>query len=271
MMNNLEKIASDLRKTVIGMVYKAGSGHPGGSLSAVDIITALYFNVLKIDPENPNYTERDRFILSKGHAAPILYAALAKRGFFPKEDLSTLRKFHSHLQGHPDMNKTAGVDMSTGSLGHGLSVGLGMALSAKLQNRNWSVFVLLGDGEIQEGEVWEAAMAASKYRVDNLIAILDYNRVQLDGQTDEIMPLGDVVAKWKAFGWHTIETDGHNPNKLAEILRNAKHCRRGLPQIVIAHTVKGKGVSFMEGKYQWHGAHIDENTYQKAMKELEGK
>ncbi len=241
-----------LRRAVIEMLAAAGSGHPGGSLSAVEIVTALYFHVLRLKPEDPAWPDRDRFILSKGHAAPVLYAALAHRGFFPKEELLTLRKFGSRLQGHPDLRKLPGVEASTGSLGQGLSVGVGMALAGKLDGRGYRVWVLLGDGESEEGQVWEAAMAAAHYRLDNLTAILDYNGLQIDGRLEEVLSPLPFPEKWRAFGWAVREVDGHDLAALLEAFAWASGVR-GQPSVVIAHTVKGKGVSFMEGSVDWHG------------------
>ncbi len=260
--------SKNLRIQVLKMIYKAKSGHPGGSLSAADIITTLYFHHLNIDPAHPHWSERDRFILSKGHAAPLLYAALVERGYFPKKELDTLRSIGSILQGHPDIRKTPGVDMSTGILGHGLSVGVGMALGAKLDHKNYRIYVLLGDGELDTGFNWEAAMAANKYRLDNLTAILDLNGVQLDGPINEIMPLEPIVDKWKSFNWHTIEIDGHNIKQILEALDETKniHCK---PSIIIAHTIKGKGVSFMENKSAWHGRAPNKEEFEIALKELQ--
>ena len=264
----LTEKAKNLRIQVVKMIYKAKSGHPGGSLSAADIVTALYFHHLNnVDPAHPHWSERDRFILSKGHAAPLLYAALAERGFFPKEELNTLRSLGSILQGHPDMLKTPGVEMSTGILGHGLSVGVGMALGAKLDGKNYRIYVLLGDGEMDTGFNWEAAMAANKYHLDNLTAIVDLNGVQLDGPTSEIMPLEPVVDKWRSFNWHTIEIDGHNIKQVLEALDETKHIR-GKPSIIIAHTIKGKGVSFMENKSIWHGQVPNQEEFVAALQEL---
>jgi len=263
----LTEMARNLRIQVVKMIYKAKSGHPGGSLSAADIVTALYFHHLNVDPAHPHWSERDRFILSKGHAAPLLYAALAERGYLPKEELNTLRSLGSILQGHPDMLKTPGVEMSTGILGHGLSVGVGMALGAKLDGKNYRIYVLLGDGEMDTGFNWEAAMAANKYHLDNLTAIVDLNGVQLDGPTSEIMPLEPVVDKWRSFNWHTIEIDGHNIKQVLEALDETKHIR-GKPSIIIAHTIKGKGVSFMENKSIWHGQVPNQEEFVAALQEL---
>jgi len=251
------------------MIYKAQSGHPGGSLSSIDILTCLYFHHMRIKPEDPSWEDRDRFVLSKGHAAPALYAVLAELGYFPKEALLTLRQVGSMLQGHPDMRKTPGIEMSTGSLGNGLSVGIGMALGARLVRKNYHVYVLIGDGEVNEGEIWEAAMAASKYKLDNLTAICDFNRVQLDGPIEEIMPLDPLPEKWKAFNWNVIEIDGHNMEEILDALDEAKQIK-GKPTMIIAHTIKGKGISFMEGKFQWHGKAPDKEEYGIALEELGG-
>jgi transketolase len=266
---DLHARAQDLRRTVVDMVVGAGSGHCGGSLSAADIIAALYFHQLRIDPANPNAPDRDWFILSKGHAAPLLYAALAKRGFFPEAELTTLRQLDSRLQGHPDRNKTPGVDMTAGSLGHGVSIGVGLALAARMQGSPSQTYVLLGDGEIQAGIVWEGLMAASKYNLDNLTAILDFNGVQLDGMVDAVMPLEPVVDKWKSFGWQVIEIDGHNMRQILEALDEVPK-RHGKPTVIIAHTIKGKGVSYMENKNAWHGKTPTKEQHEQAVAELTG-
>jgi transketolase len=264
----LEGLCKKLRVDLIKTLYRVQTGHPGGSLSAVEIVTTLYFNVMQnIDPQSPHDEKRDRFVLSKGHAAPILYLVLAEKGFFPKEDMLLLRQLGCHLQGHPCAIKTPGVDLSTGPLGLGLSAGLGMALSAKLNGLDYYTYVLMGDGEIQEGIIWEAAMSAAKFKADNLIGILDRNGVQLDGTTEEIMPMGDVAAKWRSFGWNVITVDGHDVSAIAEGISTAKQTK-GMPSIIIANTVKGKGVSFMEGKNAWHGKPIGAGDYAQAMKEL---
>ncbi len=265
--NLLKRKARDMRLNIIRMITESGSGHPGGSLSAADIVAVLYFHEMRIDPERPDWPDRDRFILSKGHACPVWYSALALRGFFPVETLSTLRKLGSQLQGHPDMNKTPGVDMTTGSLGNGLSAGIGMALAGKLDKKDYRVFVMLGCGELDEGIVWEAAMCASKYKLDNLVAIVDYNRLQLDGNVDEVMPLEPLAAKWAAFNWHVQEIDGHN---FEEILNSFVLARqtKNKPSIIIAHTIKGKGVSFMENEVDWHGKAPTKNECERAFKEI---
>ncbi|GAW93166.1 transketolase [Calderihabitans maritimus] len=263
----LEEKAKTIRKDIVTMITEAGSGHPGGSLSAVEIVTALYFQEMRIDPQRPDWPERDRFVLSKGHAAPLLYAVLAERGYFPKEELYTLRKIGSRLQGHPDMNKLPGVEMSTGSLGQGLAVANGIALAGKLDGRDYRVFVLLGDGEIQEGEVWEAAMAAAHYRLDNVVAFLDYNGLQIDGPIREVMSPDPVADKWRAFGWRVMEINGHD---FAQILGALKQARefKGSPVMIVAHTVKGKGVSFMENQVDWHGVAPTREQMEQALREL---
>lgn len=267
--DELKAISRSLRKAVIEMVHQAGSGHPGGSLSAADIVTVLYFDKMRIDPARPNWDDRDRLVVSKGHCAPIIYAALAHLGFFPEDSLKTLRQVGSILQGHPDMLKTPGIDMTSGSLGQGLSCGVGMALAGRLSRKSYYVYVLLGDGELNEGQVWEAAMAAAKYKLSNLIAICDWNGLQLDGPTDEIMPTGDLAAKWRSFGWNTVEIDGHDIRQISGAIDEAKSNRTG-PTIILARTVKGKGVSFMENDYTWHGKQINDAEYKAAMAELEG-
>jgi len=269
LIKDLEEKARRFRVQVIKMIYRAQSGHPGGSLSCMDILTALYFHHLRINPQEPAWENRDRFVLSKGHAAPALYVVLAELGYFPKETLFTLRQLGSILQGHPDMRKTPGVEMSTGSLGNGLSVGIGMALGARLARKNYHVYALVGDGEVDEGGIWEAAMAASKYKLDNLTAICDFNRIQLDGPIEEIMPLDPLPEKWEAFNWNVIEMDGHNMGEILDALDKARQVR-GRPTVIVAHTVKGKGVSFMEGKFQWHGNAPNEEEYKIALKELGG-
>jgi transketolase len=248
----LREMAATIRCDIIEMICTAQAGHPGGSLSATDIVTALYFRIMNLDPENPYWPDRDRFILSKGHACPVWYAALAERGYFDKAHLGTLRKLNSILQGHPDMIKTPGIDMTAGSLGQGLSVGLGMALSAKLRKRPYHVWIVLGDGEVQEGSVWEAAMAASKWKLDNLTAVLDRNHLQNDARVAQLMPIEPLAEKWRAFGWHVLEIDGHDMSQVVYSLEVAKAVK-GRPSIVIAETVKGKGVSYMEDQVEWHG------------------
>lgn len=265
----LRKIAAKLRIEVIKMLKEAKSGHPGGSLSACEIITALYFKEMNIDSANPNWPERDRFVLSKGHGAPILYAALAEKGYFPKEELMKLRKIDSMLQGHPDMKGTPGVDMTTGSLGQGLAAANGMALAGKLDNKKYRVYALLGDGEVQEGIIWEAAMLAAHYKLDNLTVFLDHNGLQIDGLNKEVMNIEPIDEKFKAFGWHVINIDGHNFGEIIDAIEEAKNTKEK-PTIIVAKTVKGKGVSFMENQYEWHGKAPSEEEAVKALDELGG-
>src|SRR4030043_131942 len=263
----LEKMAKQLRRHVIKMIATAGSGHPGGSLSAADIVTALYFKVMRHAPKNMQWPDRDRFILSKGHAAPILYAALAECGYFPVEELSTLRKLGSRLQGHTDRTLTPGVEMAAGSLGQGLSYGIGMALAGRLDKRDYQVYVLLGDGECEEGQVWEAAMFAPHHGVDNLTAIVDHNDLQLDGRVCDIMGLEPLTDKWRAFNWHVLEINGHDIKEVLQALKKAREIK-GKPTVIIAHTVKGKGVSFMEGNVDFHGKAPNPQETEQALKEL---
>jgi transketolase len=263
----LEKMAVIIRCDIIDMICTAAAGHPGGSLSAADVVTALYFRVMRIDPENPDWPDRDRFILSKGHACPVWYAALAERGYFDKSHLKTLRQMGSILQGHPDMLKTPGIDMTAGSLGHGLPAGLGMALSGKLRQKDYHVFVIIGDGESQEGSIWEASMAAPNFKLDNLTAILDYNHLQNDYSVDDIMPIHPVVDKWQAFGWHVLEIDGHDMAQVVDALEKAK-AHQGAPTMIVANTVKGKGVSYMENVCEWHGKAPCQEEADRALEEL---
>lgn len=261
-------MAKRLRRHVITMTATAGSGHPGGSLSAADIITALYFKVMHHDPQNPQWLDRDRFILSKGHAAPILYAALAESGYFPMEELATLRKLDSRLQGHTDRNLTPGVEMSAGSLGMGLSFGIGVALAANLDHRDYRTYVLLSDGECDEGQTWEAALSAAHFKIDNLTAIVDCNRIQLTGWTRDIMNLEPFTQKWQAFGWHAIDIDGHDFNQILAAFQEAEKIKNK-PPVIIACTIKGKGVSFMENKAKFHGKAPTPEEAERALKELE--
>ncbi|MCX6010428.1 MAG: transketolase [Chloroflexi bacterium] len=263
----LEKMARQLRRHVITMIATAGSGHPGGSLSAADIVTALYFKVMRHDPKNPQWPDRDRFVLSKGHAAPILYAALAECGYFPVEELSTLRKLDSRLQGHTDRTLTPGVEMSAGSLGQGLSYGIGIALAGRLDKRDYQVYVLLGDGECEEGQVWEAAMFAPHHGVGNLTAIVDHNDLQLSGRVCDIMGIEPLTYKWRAFNWHVLEINGHDMGEILKALKKAREIK-GKPTVIIAHTVKGKGVSFMEGNVDFHGKAPTAQEAEIALKEL---
>ncbi len=264
---DLETKAKQIRRLIIQMLAKAGSGHPGGSLSAADLITVLYFAVLQHDPKNPHWPGRDRFHLSKGHCCPLWYAVLAERGYFAKDKLLTLRQLGSMLQGHPD-RRTPGVEVASGSLGQGLSVALGMSLAAKMDQKDYRVYVLLGDGESQEGNIWEAAMACSHYKCDNLCAILDYNGFQIDGRTCEVMELEPLAAKWQAFGWQTIEIDGHDIKQILSAYAAAKAVK-GKPAIIIARTIKGKGVSFMENVCDFHGRAPTKEEAEKALKELQ--
>ena len=257
--------AKELRRDIIKMLYLAKSGHPGGSLSELEILIALYYEVMNIDPKNPKKEDRDLFVLSKGHACPGLYAVLADKGYFPKDDLWTLRKVDSYLQGHPDSHKINGIDVNTGSLGQGASVSVGLALAAKKKNNSQKVYCLLGDGECQEGLVWEAAMAAAHYKLDNLTFILDNNGLQIDGTNDEVMSIGDIKSKFNAFGFETYEVDGHN---VEEIVSALKSTVKDKPKFILAHTVKGKGISFMENQVSWHGKAPNEEEYNLAMKEL---
>jgi len=250
--DELNRMAGIIRCDIIEMICTAGAGHPGGSLSATDIVTALYFRVMRIDPQNPRWPDRDRFILSKGHACPVWYAALAERGFFDKSHLGTLRRMGSILQGHPDMNKAPGVDMTAGSLGQGLSVGVGMALAGRLAQKDYHVWIVIGDGESQEGSIWEAAMAASKWKLNHLTAILDRNNLQNDAVVDDLMPIEPVADKWRAFGWQVIDIDGHDMSAVVAALEKARRAE-GSPTLILAHTIKGKGVSYMENVCEWHG------------------
>jgi transketolase len=264
----LKEMAKKLRRHVITMTATAGSGHPGGSLSAADIITALYFKVLRYNPENPQWSERDRFILSKGHAAPILYAALAEAGYFPVAELATLRKLDSRLQGHADRKFTPGVEMSAGSLGMGLSFAIGVALAARLNFKTYWTYVLLSDGECEEGETWEAALSAAHFKLDNLTAIVDCNGMQLSGWTRDIMNLEPFTRKWQAFGWHTIDIDGHDFDQILSAYQRAEKVK-GKPTVIVARTIKGKGVSFMENNVAFHGKAPTWEEAERALKELE--
>lgn len=264
--NKLENKAREIRIHVINMIFEAGSGHPGGSLSCVDILTALYYLALLHNPLNPNWMERDRFILSKGHAAPALYAVLADLGYFPIKELHSLRKMGSLLQGHPDI-RVPGVDVSSGSLGQGLSIACGIALAGKLDNRNYRVYTLVGDGECDEGQIWEAAMLASHYKLDNMTVIIDRNGLQIDGPTEKIMCLEPIAGKWKAFGWNVIEIDGNNMVEIITALDNARKIN-GKPTAIIAHTFKGKGVSFMEWINAFHGKTLSKEELAIALSEL---
>ena len=270
MVASLAALCSRLRIDILQMIATAGSGHPGGSLSAIDIVATLYEHVLRHDPKRPEWAERDRFILSKGHAAPALYAVLAHRGYFPHAALDSLRKFNSPLQGHPVVGTAKGVEACTGSLGQGLSVAQGMALAARMDRKPVRVFCLMGDGEIQEGQVWEAALSAPRYQLDNLVAIVDLNGGQLDGAVADILPLEPVADKWRAFGWAVREIDGHDHGQILDALRWAGS-EAGKPALIAARTIKGKGVSFMEHQIGWHGAAPNPEQLQQAIAELSGQ
>ena len=263
----MKAIAKKLRRHIITMIGKAGSGHPGGSLSAVEIVSTLYFKILKHKPSDPQWSDRDRFILSKGHAAPMLYATLAECGYFPVEELATLRQLDSRLQGHTDRTVTPGVEMSAGALGQGLSFAIGVALAGRLNSQKYKAYVLLGDGECDEGQVWEAAMAAAHYKLDNLVAIVDNNGQQIDGWNCEVMNLAPFDKKWEAFGWHVIEVDGHDFTQLTGAFDRAKLVK-GQPTVIIAHTIKGKGVSFMENNPDFHGKAPNAEQVEIALKGL---
>lgn len=269
-----EEIASRVRTDIVKAVHKAGSGHPGGSLSAADIVTALYFKEMRIDPQHPQMEGRDKFILSKGHAGPVQYAALAERGYFPVADMMSLRKLGSHFQGHPNRDKVEGIEMSTGSLGQGFSVAVGMAMAGKLDEAvgkaSGRVYTLLGDGELQEGLVWEAAMAAAHYRLDNLCAIVDWNGLQIDGKNEDVMTVAPIDEKFQAFGFHTISIDGHDFGQIFAAFDEARACK-GKPTVIIAKTHKGRGVSFMEDQAGWHGKAPNEEEAKQAVAELGGE
>ena len=267
MHRDVKDIAKQMRVDIIEMLAAAGSGHPGGSLSACDILAVLYFEKMNVDPSNPEDPDRDRLVLAKGHAAPALYAALAEKGFFPRKDLITLRKSSSYLQGHPNMNIIPGVDMSTGSLGQGPSVANGMALAGRLDARDYYVYCVMGDGEIQEGQVWEAAMSAAHYGLDHLIAFVDHNHLQIDGNNDEVMTVNPIEDKFRAFGWHVLTIDGHDYDAISDAVETAK-ATKGKPTLIVAETVKGKGVSFMENQVGWHGVAPNAEQAVKALAEL---
>ena len=265
----LRHIANRLRRLTIEMICRAGTGHPGGSLSIAEILAALYFSVLRIDPARPDWGDRDRFVLSKGHAAPVYYAALMERGYFQEETLRTYGEINSILQGHPDMLKTPGVEASTGSLGQGISIACGIAAAKKIDGRDSHVFSMMGDGELEEGQVWEAALFAAHNKLDNLVGIIDRNRLQIDGCTEDVMCLEPLPAKWKAFGWGVIEIDGHNMREIVSGLIQARD-QADKPTVIISNTIKGKGVSFMENSLNFHGKAPNEEEYHRAMEELGG-
>lgn len=267
--NELENIAKKVRRGIIDAVYSGKSGHPGGSLSIADIMTVLYFNQMNIDKKNPKWEDRDRLVLSKGHCAPALYSALANRGFFNIDDIKTFRKIESKLQGHPDMNKVLGVDMTSGSLGQGLSVANGMAIAGKMDNKDYRVYCILGDGELEEGQIWEAAMTSSKYKLDNLCVIVDNNNLQIDGTIEEVMSSYPIDEKFKSFGFQVINIDGHNIQEIIDAFDVVKNVK-GKPTCIIAKTIKGKGVSFMENKVEWHGKAPNDEEYKIAIEELGG-
>ncbi|RCX12385.1 transketolase subunit A [Anaerobacterium chartisolvens] len=266
-LKELKKQAVLIRKHIIDEVYSAASGHPGGSLSCTDILTALYFNEMRVDVKNPQWEDRDRFVLSKGHCAPALYAALAEKGFFPKEDLVKFRSADSYLEGHPSMRYVTGVDMSTGSLGQGISAAVGMGIAGKLDNKDYRVYAILGDGELQEGQVWEASMAAAHYKLDNLTAFLDHNGLQIDGNITDVMSPEPVANKFEAFGWNVINIDGHDLTQITEAIDKAKNTK-GKPTMIVCATVKGKGVSFMENNAGWHGTAPNKEQRDQAIAEL---
>ena len=265
-----EEVAAKVRIDVVRAIHNAGSGHPGGSLSAADIVTALYFKEMNIDPAEPKKADRDKFILSKGHAGPVQYAALAERGYYPVEDMMSLRKMGSVFQGHPNMHKVPGVEMSTGSLGQGISVSVGMALANKVDGNPGRVYTLLGDGEIQEGIVWEAVMSAAHYGLDNLVAIVDFNGLQIDGDNDDVMKVKPIDEKFAAFGWNVVCIDGHNFDEIFDAFDQARACK-GKPTAILAKTVKGKGVSFMEDQAGWHGKAPSAEEAKQAVEELGGE
>ncbi|AIY78928.1 transketolase [Clostridium botulinum] len=273
MNNNKEKlkeISKLIRKDIVTMLTESASGHPGGSLSIADIMSVLFFNEMNIDPKNPKNPDRDRFVLSKGHAAPALYSALARKGYFDVEELNTLRKIGSRLQGHPNMNDLPGIDMSTGSLGQGISAAVGMALAGKLDNKNYRVYTILGDGELEEGQVWEASMSAAHYKLDNLTAFVDYNGLQIDGNISDVMNPAPIDKKFEAFGWNTLIIDGHDYDEILAAIEKAKNTK-GQPTVIVCKTVKGKGVSFMENQAGWHGAAPSVEQRDQALKEIGGE
>lgn len=267
-LKKLKETARKIRIDIIKMLTEAGSGHPGGSLSIADILTVLYFHKMRHDPKNPKWDERDRFVLSKGHGVPAQYAVLAKSGYFSEEELMSLRKTGSRLQGHPDRSRLPGLEASTGSLGQGLSIAVGMAVAGKMDKKNYRIYCLIGDGESQSGQIWEAAMCAAKYKLDNLTAVLDYNKIQLDDRVNIVMEIEPVKDKWKSFGWNVMEIDGNDIPKIIDALDNAEKVK-GKPTIIIAHTVKGKGVSYMEDNVDWHGKAPSKELAEQAIKELE--
>jgi transketolase len=269
-LDKLKKICKDMRADILQMTEAAGSGHPGGSLSSVELMAVLYFNVLNHRPQEPHWPNRDRFILSKGHACPVLYTALARSGYFPIEELLTLRKLGSRLQGHPNMKVLPGLESSSGSLGQGLSVSNGLALAAKINKEDYRVYCLMGDGELQEGQVWEAAMTAAHFKLDNVCAIVDYNNLQIDGKVEDVKGIAPLNAKWQSFNWHVIEIDGHDLVQIEKAYQEAKGVK-GKPSVILARTIKGKGVSFMEDIAGWHGKAPNKDELEKALQEIYGK
>ena len=269
-LDSLKAKALQIRSSILTMVHEANSGHIGGSFSATELVVGLYYEIMRHDPANPAWPKRDRFVLSKGHCAPVIYAVLADCGYFPKEDLAHFRRPGSHLQGHPYQPKTPGIEASTGTLGLGLSTALGMALGAKLRNESHFYYVLCGDGELQEGQIWEAALFGNKYKLDNVIAFVDRNYLQTDGNTEDVMPLDPLVDKWRAFGWNSLEIDGHDFGQIFEAVERAKN-GLGKPTMIVANTIKGKGVSFMENQAEWHSGPPTMDQYTKALEELRAK
>lgn len=269
-LDELKSISTEIRKDIVKMLTESASGHPGGSLSATDIMTVLFFKEMNIDPNNEKDPNRDRFVLSKGHAAPVLYSALARRGYFPVEELSTLRKFKSRLQGHPSIQYLPGIDMSTGSLGQGVSAAVGMALAGKIDKKDYRVYTLLGDGELEEGQVWEASMCAAHYKLNNLTAFIDFNGLQIDGDITKVMNPCPIDKKFEAFGWNVLVIDGHNYEEIIDAIEKAKECK-DKPTAVVCNTVKGKGVSFMENQAAWHGTAPSKEQCETALKELGGE
>lgn len=265
----LKSVAKTVRGDIVSMLTESRSGHPGGSLSAADILTTLFFSEMNINPEDPKDENRDRFVLSKGHAAPVLYSVLARRGYFPAEELNTLRKIGSRLQGHPSMRYLPGIDMSTGSLGQGISASVGMALAGKIDNKDYRVYTLLGDGELEEGQVWEASMSASHYKLDNLTAFIDFNGLQIDGDITKVMNPSPIDEKFKAFGWNVLVIDGHNIEQILDSIEKAKECK-GKPTVIVCNTIKGKGVSFMENQAAWHGTAPSKEQCEQALAEIGG-
>lgn len=269
-LDELKSISKEIRKDIVKMLTESASGHPGGSLSATDIMTVLFFKEMNLDPNNEKDPNRDRFVLSKGHAAPVLYSALARRGYFPVEELSTLRKFKSRLQGHPSIQYLPGIDMSTGSLGQGVSAAVGMALAGKIDKKDYRVYTILGDGELEEGQVWEAAMCAAHYKLNNLTAFIDFNGLQIDGDITKVMNPCPIDKKFEAFGWNVLVIDGHNYEEIIDAIEKAKECK-DKPTAVVCNTVKGKGVSFMENQAAWHGTAPSKEQCETALKELGGE